>query len=84
MLSGPIEHSKRYMSRIQVVPSIFTCCCTETIPHNYRQPPLTMAPSRVDIEKLCSHLATSDQSPFFDRVSPNVVWDVMGKTSSSS
>ncbi|KAK0884717.1 hypothetical protein LTR87_001445 [Friedmanniomyces endolithicus] len=36
-----------------------------------------MAPSRVDIEKLCSHLATSDQSPFFDRVSPNVVWDVM-------
>ncbi|KAK0932540.1 hypothetical protein LTR29_015868 [Friedmanniomyces endolithicus] len=36
-----------------------------------------MAPSRADIEKLCSHLATSDQSPFFTRVSPHVVWDVM-------
>ncbi len=40
-----------------------------------------MAPSRADIEKLCAHLATSDQSPFFDRVSPDVVWDVMGKKS---
>ncbi|KAK1053574.1 hypothetical protein LTR74_016255 [Friedmanniomyces endolithicus] len=37
-----------------------------------------MAPSRADIETLCSHLATSDQSPFFKRVSPDVVWDVMG------
>ncbi|KAK3671153.1 hypothetical protein LTR78_008954 [Recurvomyces mirabilis] len=36
-----------------------------------------MAPSRQEIERLCSHLASSDQQPFFDRVSPNVVWDVM-------
>ncbi|KAK4894062.1 hypothetical protein LTR17_024863 [Elasticomyces elasticus] len=37
-----------------------------------------MAPSRSEIEKLASHLATSDPSPFFERVSPDVVWDVMG------
>jgi len=37
-----------------------------------------MAPSRKEIEQLCSHLATSDPSPFFDRVSPNVEWDVLG------
>ncbi|KAK0272638.1 hypothetical protein LTR91_017865 [Friedmanniomyces endolithicus] len=37
-----------------------------------------MAPSRADIEGLCSHLATPDQSPFFNRVSLDVVWDVMG------
>ncbi|KAK5738652.1 hypothetical protein LTR17_005784 [Elasticomyces elasticus] len=37
-----------------------------------------MAPSRSEIEKLASHLAASDPSPFFERVSPNVVWDVMG------
>ncbi|KAK3629147.1 hypothetical protein LTR56_016151 [Elasticomyces elasticus] len=36
-----------------------------------------MAPSRSEIEKLASHLATSDPSPFFERVSPDVVWDVM-------
>ncbi|KAK3716368.1 hypothetical protein LTR37_006518 [Vermiconidia calcicola] len=35
-------------------------------------------PSRTDIELLASSLGTSDPSPFFDRVSPNVVWDVMG------
>ena len=40
-----------------------------------------MAPSRQEIEQLCSHLGTSDPSPFFDRVSPNVVWDVLGKSS---
>ncbi|KAK5722419.1 hypothetical protein LTR15_005649 [Elasticomyces elasticus] len=37
-----------------------------------------MAPSRSEIEKLASHLATSDPSAFFERVSPDVVWDVMG------
>lgn len=37
-----------------------------------------MAPTKTEIETLCSHLATSDPSPFFDRVSPDVVWDVMG------
>ncbi|RMY50146.1 hypothetical protein D0865_07070 [Hortaea werneckii] len=36
-----------------------------------------MAPTKTEIETLCSHLATSDPSPFFDRVSPDVVWDVM-------
>jgi len=35
-------------------------------------------PSKDEIEKLASHLATSDASPFFDRVSKDVVWDVMG------
>ena len=35
-------------------------------------------PTKAEIEELCSHLASSDPSPFFDRVSPNVVWDVMG------
>ncbi|KAI7365268.1 hypothetical protein KC354_g5008 [Hortaea werneckii] len=37
-----------------------------------------MAPTITEIETLCSHLGTSDPSPFFDRVSPDVVWDVMG------
>ncbi|OTA35931.1 hypothetical protein BTJ68_04164 [Hortaea werneckii EXF-2000] len=37
-----------------------------------------MAPTKTEIETLCSHLGTSDPSPFFDRVSPDVVWDVMG------
>ncbi|RMZ26861.1 hypothetical protein D0859_09068 [Hortaea werneckii] len=36
-----------------------------------------MAPTKTEIETLCSHLGTSDPSPFFDRVSPDVVWDVM-------
>ncbi|TKA28736.1 hypothetical protein B0A50_03064 [Salinomyces thailandicus] len=36
-----------------------------------------MAPSKAEIEQLCSHLGTSDPSPFFDRVSPNVEWDVL-------
>ncbi|RMX89956.1 hypothetical protein D0867_15378 [Hortaea werneckii] len=36
-----------------------------------------MAPTKTEIEALCSHLGTSDPSPFFDRVSPDVVWDVM-------
>jgi len=35
-------------------------------------------PTRDEIESLCSHLATSDPSKFFDRVSPDVEWDVMG------
>jgi hypothetical protein len=35
-------------------------------------------PSKSEIEELASHLASSDQSGFFNRVSPNVVWDVMG------
>ncbi|KAK3071312.1 hypothetical protein LTR53_008849 [Teratosphaeriaceae sp. CCFEE 6253] len=37
-----------------------------------------MAPSRSEIESLAAHLASADQSPFFARVSPDVVWDVMG------
>ncbi|KAI7498870.1 hypothetical protein KC357_g22 [Hortaea werneckii] len=37
-----------------------------------------MAPTKTEIETLCSHLGTSDPSPSFDRVSPDVVWDVMG------
>ncbi|RMY01104.1 hypothetical protein D0868_08656 [Hortaea werneckii] len=37
-----------------------------------------MAPTKTEIETLCSHLGTPDPSPFFDRVSPDVVWDVMG------
>lgn len=37
-----------------------------------------MAPTKTEIETLCSHLGTSDPSPFFDRVSADVVWDVMG------
>ncbi|KAI6821765.1 hypothetical protein KC340_g4639 [Hortaea werneckii] len=36
-----------------------------------------MAPTKTECETLCSHLSTSDPSPFFDRVSPDVVWDVM-------
>ncbi|KAI6865124.1 hypothetical protein KC338_g5185 [Hortaea werneckii] len=36
-----------------------------------------MAPTKTEIETLCSHLGTADASPFFDRVSPDVVWDVM-------
>ncbi|CAK4031573.1 Hypothetical predicted protein [Lecanosticta acicola] len=35
-------------------------------------------PTKPEIEELCSALATSDTSPFFSRVSPNVTWDVMG------
>jgi len=35
-------------------------------------------PKRDEIEALCSHLGTSNASPFFDKVSPNVEWDVMG------
>ncbi|RMY55606.1 hypothetical protein D0863_13260 [Hortaea werneckii] len=38
-----------------------------------------MAPTKTEIETLCSHLGTADPSPFFDRVSPDVVWDVMAK-----
>ena len=33
-------------------------------------------PSRSEVEQLASHLGTSDPSPFFDRVSPDVIWDV--------
>lgn len=35
-------------------------------------------PTKSEIEELCSHLSTSNPAPFFDHVSPNVVWDVMG------
>ena len=35
-------------------------------------------PSRNEIEALCSHLGTNNAAPFFDKVSPNVEWDVMG------
>lgn len=35
-------------------------------------------PTKSEIEELASHLATDNPAPFFDRVSPNVVWDVMG------
>ncbi len=35
-------------------------------------------PTRSEIEHFASSLETSDPSPFFDRVSENVVWDVMG------
>ena len=35
-------------------------------------------PTKPEIEELCSHLASDNPAPFFDRVSPNVVWDVMG------
>lgn len=35
-------------------------------------------PSKTEIEQLCSHLASDNPAPFFDRVSPNVIWDVMG------
>ncbi|KAK5168402.1 uncharacterized protein LTR77_006972 [Saxophila tyrrhenica] len=35
-------------------------------------------PTKNEIELFASSLSTSDPSPFFDRVSPNVVWDVMG------
>ncbi len=35
-------------------------------------------PTKTEIELFASSLGTSDPSPFFDRVSPNVVWDVMG------
>ncbi|KAK6443306.1 hypothetical protein LTR95_000132 [Oleoguttula sp. CCFEE 5521] len=35
-------------------------------------------PSIDEIKQLCSHLGTNDTSPFFDRVSPNVEWDVLG------
>ena len=38
-------------------------------------------PSKSEIEEIASHLGSSDQSGFFDRVSPNVVWDVMGAAS---
>ncbi|KAF2161821.1 hypothetical protein M409DRAFT_69615 [Zasmidium cellare ATCC 36951] len=35
-------------------------------------------PSREEIQDLCSSLGTADASPFFNRVAPDVVWDVMG------
>lgn len=35
-------------------------------------------PTADEIRGFASALGTADQSPFFDRVSPNVVWDVMG------
>ncbi|GIZ40927.1 hypothetical protein CKM354_000424700 [Cercospora kikuchii] len=35
-------------------------------------------PTADEIIGFASALRTADQSPFFDRVSPNVVWDVMG------
>lgn len=35
-------------------------------------------PTKREIEQLCSHLASENAKPFFDRVSPNVVWDVIG------
>ncbi|KAF2233128.1 hypothetical protein EV356DRAFT_560098 [Viridothelium virens] len=35
-------------------------------------------PSKDEIAELATHLSTSDPSPFYDRVSPNVVWDVLG------
>lgn len=41
--------------------------------------PSSTYPSRTEIEELCSHLATDNQAHFFDRVSPNVEWDVLGK-----
>ncbi|KAL9072198.1 MAG: hypothetical protein Q9157_005181 [Trypethelium eluteriae] len=34
-------------------------------------------PSKDEIAELATHLSTSDPSPFYDRVSPNVVWDVL-------
>ncbi|SMR42918.1 unnamed protein product [Zymoseptoria tritici ST99CH_1A5] len=37
-----------------------------------------MAPSKAEIESFCASLATSDPSPFFDRVSKNVQWTVLG------
>lgn len=35
-------------------------------------------PTKAEIEQLCSALASSDTSPFFSRVAPDVTWDVMG------
>ena len=35
-------------------------------------------PTKPEIEELCAHLSTGNQKPFFDRVSQNVVWDVLG------
>lgn len=40
----------------------------------------TKYPTKSEIEELCSHLATSNPAPFFERVSPNVEWDVMGES----
>jgi len=37
-----------------------------------------MAPSKAEIQSFCSSLATSDPSPFFNRVSKDVSWDVLG------
>ncbi|EME49837.1 hypothetical protein DOTSEDRAFT_20246 [Dothistroma septosporum NZE10] len=35
-------------------------------------------PSKAEIQERAASLATDDNTPFFSRVSPNVVWDVMG------
>ncbi|KAM3418320.1 hypothetical protein BST61_g4319 [Cercospora zeina] len=35
-------------------------------------------PTAEEIRSFASSLGTADPSPFFNRVSPNVVWDVMG------
>lgn len=37
-------------------------------------------PSREEIRELCSSLGTTDPSPFFNRIAPDVVWDVMGRS----
>ncbi|OQO12192.1 hypothetical protein B0A48_02833 [Cryoendolithus antarcticus] len=46
--------------------------CKNGLPYHQRYPSID------EIKQLCSHLGTNDASPFFDRVSPNVEWDVLG------
>lgn len=42
--------------------------------------PIAMSPypTKSEIEQLASYLGTKDASLFLDRVSPNVIWDVLG------
>ncbi|KAK4634809.1 hypothetical protein CLAFUW4_00921 [Fulvia fulva] len=35
-------------------------------------------PSKAEIQERAASLSTEDNTPFFSRVSPDVVWDVMG------
>jgi len=60
------------------------------LPHSSQRPIITLYaatnstmptryPSHDEVKELCSHLGTPDPAPFFDRVSPDVEWDVLGE-----
>lgn len=59
----------------------YKCCIDISVRESNKQPNhtnSTMAPSPDEIKDFCSSLGTSDPSPFFNRVSKDVDWAVLG------